>query len=342
MDGLVEFVRTDPEADVLMVTNMWPEPDRPVYGIHVQRQVESLVRAGLHCDVLYVRGYRSALAYPLAAARFLWSSLAWRGRYRLVHAYSGETALAVRFHVGTPIVVSYCGDDLLGDRRADGSIPFASTVRARLLRLHAELLTRTITKSAEMDRVLPAGARRKNAIIPNGVDTELFHPRPLGEARAELGWKPEERVVLFSATKPHSPAKRLPLAERACALAASRIGPIRLEVVCELDPATVPLLMSAADCLLSTSAVEGSPNSVKEALMCNLPVIATPAGDIEELLEGVTPSWLCPPQEDALAAALADCLSERRRSNGREVAARLGEEAIVRQVLEVYEAACDA
>ena len=67
MDGLVAFVRTDPGADVLVVTNMWPEPDRPVYGIHVQRQVESLVRAGLRCDVLYVRGYRSALAYPLAA-----------------------------------------------------------------------------------------------------------------------------------------------------------------------------------------------------------------------------------------------------------------------------------
>ncbi len=68
MDGLVAFVRTDPGADVLVVTNMWPEPDRPVYGIHVQRQVESLVRAGIRCDVLYVRGYRSALAYPLAAA----------------------------------------------------------------------------------------------------------------------------------------------------------------------------------------------------------------------------------------------------------------------------------
>ena len=238
-------------------------------------------------------------------------------------------------------MVSYCGDDLLGDRRADGSIPFVSTVRARLLRLHAELFTRTITKSAEMDGVLPAAARRRNAVIPNGVDTVLFHPHPRDQARAELGWAPEERVVLFSATKPYSAAKRLPLAERACALAASRIGPIRLEVASEIDPATVPLLMSAADCLLSTSAVEGSPNSVKEALMCNLPVIATPAGDIEELLEGVTPSWLCPPQEDALAAALVDCLSERRRSNGREVAARLGEEAIARQVLEVYEAACD-
>ena len=339
MDGLVEFVRTDPGAEVLVVTNMWPEPHRPVYGIHVQRQIESLRRTGLRCDVLYVRGYRSALAYPLAAARFLWSSVGWRRRYRLIHAYSGETALAVRFHLGTPIVVSYCGDDLLGDRREDGSIPFASRVRSRVLRLHAELLTRTITKSAEMDRVLPAAARRRNTVVPNGVDPELFHPRPRDEVREELGWAADERVVLFSATKPYSAAKRLALAERACALAASQIGPIRLEVVSERDPATVPLLVSAADCLLSTSAVEGSPNSVKEALMCNLPVVATPAGDIEELLEGVTPAWLCPPREDALAAALVECLSERRRSNGREVAARLGEEAIARRVLEVYEAA---
>ena len=106
MCALVSFVQRDPAPEVLVVTNVWPEPERPVYGIFVQRQVESLRRAGLRCDVLYIRGYASVLAYPLAAVELGLSSLTWRGRYRLVHAHAGEAALAARFHVGTPMLVS--------------------------------------------------------------------------------------------------------------------------------------------------------------------------------------------------------------------------------------------
>lgn len=336
MRNLVSFVQRDSGAEVLVVTNMWPEPERPVYGIHVERQVDSLIEAGVRCDVLYLRGYASPLAYPFAAAIFLWTSVAWRGRYRLVHVYAGETALPARFHFGTPMVVSYCGDDVLGDRRGDGTISWKSRTRAGVLRVHSRLFTRTITKSGVMEGVLPRSVRRRNAVIPNGVDVSLFRPLPRDEARAALGWADGERVALFAATKPESPAKRLSLAREACELAADVIGPVRLYVASGVDPKAVPLLMNAADCLLVTSAVEGSPNVVKEALMCNLPVVATPAGDIEELLAGVTPSWLCAPSPQELAAALVSCLETRRRSNGRAVAAGLAEEVIAERLLSVY------
>lgn len=337
IDWFPSFVREDPAAKVLIVTNMWPEPGRPVYGIHVQRQVESLLAAGLHCDVLYVRGYLSPLRYPLGAAFFLWTSLAWRKRYELIHVHTAEAALAARFHLGTPIIATYLGDDILGDRQADGTMSHGARLRARLLRAHASLFAGTITVSAAMHDVLPRRARRRNIIIPQGVDAELFRPMPRNEARARLGWDRDERVVLFAATKTQSPAKRLWLAEEACALAGERLGQIRLEVASGIEPDTVPLLMNAADCLLVTSAVEGSPNVVKEALMCNLPVASTPAGDIEELLDGVAPSWLCPPDAASLADALVACLeTPGQRSNGRAAAARLTADAVAARVLDVY------
>ena len=72
--------------------------------------------------------------------------------------------------------------------------------------------------------------------------------------------------------------------------------------------------------------------------MCNLPIIATPSGDISDLLDGVEPSYLCPPEVDVLSDALIDCLSRRRRSNGheRKVAALSSEVNTVR-LLDIYE-----
>lgn len=335
---LLTFVERDPDADVLVVTNMWPEPTRPVYGIFVERQVRSLQAAGVRCDVLYLRGYASPLAYPLAAVRLAVSSLDWRGRYRLVHVHAGETALAARFHVGTPMVVSYCGDDVLGDRRADGAAPLSARVRAHVVREHARLFTATIVKSRVMATALPAGVRVRTEVIPNGVDAALFQPMARAEARAALGWDDDERVALFAATKPESPAKRLQLARDACERARRVLGRVRLHVAAGEAPERMPLLMNASDCLLVTSAVEGSPNTVKEALMCNLPVVSTPVGDVEERLEAVTPSYVCPPSAEALGEALVRCLHERRRSNGREVAAELAQEEIAQRVIALYDA----
>ncbi len=338
MSRLVRFVHSDPDAEVLTVTNMWPEPERPVYGIFVKRQVDALRAAGVRCDVLYLRGYISPLAYAAAAVVFALGTLRWRNRYRLVHVHSGETSLAARFFVGIPIVVSYCGDDVLGDPQADGLVPLRSRVRSWVIRSVSRLFTRTITKTRQMHDRLPPATRKRNSVIPNGVDTEHFRPMGRGESRRRVGWPLDERVVLFAATKPYSPRKRLALAEAAVRDAEQRLGePIRLHIVGSISPAEMPLLMNAADCLLMTSSVEGSPNTVKEALMCNLPVVATPAGDVESLLDGVEPSHVCPPDSSALGTAIADCLRRYVRSNGREIARpRLSAEEIAQRVISVY------
>jgi glycosyltransferase involved in cell wall biosynthesis len=337
MKSLLTWERRRPESDVLVVTNMWPDDELPVYGIFVKRQVESLIRAGVECDVLYVRGYRSPLAYLLGAAWFAASSLRLRGRYRLIHAHAGETGLVARFHVGTPVLTSYCGDDLLGDPGDDGRLTLQSRLRAHVIRNHSRLMTATITKSAEMEDALPPASQRRNTVLPNGVDIATFRPMGREEAREALGWPADELVALFAATRPWIPRKRQPLAESACRVAGAELGrPVRLEVAINQSPERMPLLMNAADCLLMTSSIEGSPNTVKEALMCNLPVVATPAGDVASLLEGVSPGGLCPPDAAAIGGALARLLTERGRSNGREVASRLSDAAIAERLLGIY------
>src|SRR5690606_759675 len=48
----------------------------------------------------------------------------------------------------------------------------------------------------------------------------------------------------------------------------------------------MPLYFNASSVHLLTSDFEGSPNSVKESLCCNTPVVATNVGNIIEMLEG--------------------------------------------------------
>jgi teichuronic acid biosynthesis glycosyltransferase TuaC len=305
----VKIIYGHPRPDVLFVTNMWPHDQNRRYGIFVRRQIESLRSLGLECEVIFIEGYRTRWDYIRAALYML--RLNWaQNRPSLVHGHGGETALVVRWYVRAPVVVSYCGDDLLGTARSDGSLIFASRVRSFILRQQARLMTATVTKSSSMERALPPTVRGRNEVVPNGVDRLLFRPRPRDDVRDEMGWMHAERIVLFGAD-PAILRKRYWLAEAACSQTQRMIGPITLKVAAGIPPDEMPRVMTGADCLLLTSSHEGSPNVVKEATACGLPVVSTDVGDVRQVLNGVDPSWVCEPHVDALAIALAQCLTER-------------------------------
>jgi glycosyltransferase involved in cell wall biosynthesis len=111
--------------------------------------------------------------------------------------------------------------------------------------------------------------------------------------------------------------------------------PVRLHVARQVKPDDMPYLMNACDVLLHTSVLEGSPNVVKEALMCNLPVVATSSGDVDQLLRDAEPSSVCDADAEELGEAIAACAG--RRSNGREIARHLQAGTVAQQVLSIYE-----
>jgi teichuronic acid biosynthesis glycosyltransferase TuaC len=331
-----EFAQRESNADLLVVTNMWPELSRPAYGVFVERQVQALRAAGLRCDVLYVRGYLSKIVYLRAAFLFFWLSVSARGRYRLVHVHGGEMALIARFFLVRPMVATYHGDDILGYKSDDGPVSRASRLRSLVIRNHAALFSATVTQSREMHDRLPARVRRDDTIIHCGVDSERFTPMDRGDARRELNWDADERIVLFAATKPYEPRKRIDLAEAAIKQAEADLGPIRLAIAENLPPDSIPVMMNAADCLLLTSMAEGSPVVVKEALMCDLPIVATDVADVKETLTGVSPSAVCSHDASELGTALVEILSSARRSNGRSKRSDQDQEITLRRLLSLY------
>jgi glycosyltransferase involved in cell wall biosynthesis len=306
----------------------------------VERQVASLRAAGLRCDVIFVRGYVSPLSYVVAAYVLFRASRNSRFGYRIVHGHGGETLLPLLFVRRSATVISFCGDDLLGSPGLDGSVPLKSRIRRRVLAGLARFVDATITKSAVMEEALPPTVRGRNHVLPNGVDRGLFSAIDRDAARARLGWPHGEPIALFAAD-PAVPRKRYWLAEAACGEARRLGAPVRLEVATRLDPSLMPLAMSAADLLVITSAVEGSPNVVKEAMMCGLPVVSTVVGDVPELLRDVEPSWVCQARAAELGRAIAECVRTRKRSNGRSAGAWLDEGAIALRLLATYAALTD-
>jgi teichuronic acid biosynthesis glycosyltransferase TuaC len=331
-----EFVQRESQADMLVVTNMWPEPSRPAYGVFVERQVEALREAGLRSDVLYVRGYMSKTVYLRAALLFLRLTFTQRRRYRLVHVHGGEMALVARLFLMRPMVATYHGDDVLGYKSDDGPVSRGSQLRSLVIRHHAALFTATVTQSTEMHDRLPLHVQRKDTIIHCGVDSERFSPMDRNDARRKLGWDDDERIALFAATKPYEPRKRIDLAKAAVEHAEADLGPIRLAIAENLPPESIPIMMNAADCLLLTSMAEGSPVVVKEALMCNLPIVATDVADVKETLADVSPSAICSHDPAELGAALVEVLSSHQRSNGRSKRSDQDDKNTVRLLSSLY------
>jgi teichuronic acid biosynthesis glycosyltransferase TuaC len=316
---------------VLMVTTDWPTPDRPRTTNFIRRQADALRTAGGDIDVFHFRGAQNPLNY-VRAWRAVRRHLA-TGRYDLVHAQFGQSGL-VALPKRVPLVVTFRGSDLLGmvsDKTG------RHTWRGRLVQWLSRMVARradaVIVVSEHMKAQLPAAVHP--SVIPSGLDLELFHPIPRDEARQRLGWRLDRRVVLFVG-RPFQARKRHALARDAVERLDRSLA-AELVVAWGVPYAEMPLYMSAADVLVCTSMQEGSPNAVKEALACNLPVVSVPVGDVALRLQGIDGCELCAnDQPETIAAALERVLRRGRRINGHDAVQALNEALLSEQVIGIY------
>lgn len=317
---------------VLMLTSVWPTPERPELAPFVVRQAQFLRREGVTVDVFPVRGRKRPGPYFAAWRRV--RRLLDRGQYDLVHAQWAQSALAA-LPSKLPLVVTFRGSDVEGIAGARGNHTVPGLVLQGVARVVARAASEAILVAPRMARLLP---RRSYHVIPSGIDLGLFQPFPQPEAQARLGLDPGRRYILFAAS-PGNPVKRFELAQAAVERldSGSRAA---LIVASGIEPRRMPDYMNACDVLLLTSSHEGSPNVVKEALACNLPIVSTDVGDVAERIRGVDGCFLCaeadPPR---LAAALAEVLRRRRRVAGRAAVDVLDESVLTRRVIEVYQRA---
>lgn len=299
--------------------------------IFARRQVRSLSGLGVETRVFFVE--KRLQPWQVARAARKLRSVVREFRPDIVHAHYGTvTSFLCACVTRRPLVITFRGSDL----NRHGSV---SSVRYLVAFALSQLSTlrarRVICVSPQLrDRLWWAGEIA--AVLPSGVDLGLFQPQSQNDARGVLGWEQPTPTVLFNGG--YDPqAKGLPLVYEAVARTEAKIGPVRLVVLNgNVSPDRMPLYLNAADCLLLASPHEGSPNIVKEALACNLPVVAVDVGDVAERLAGVEPSAIVPRNPHGMASALAEILTRRGRSNGREKLAKCSEEYVAGELLRIY------
>jgi teichuronic acid biosynthesis glycosyltransferase TuaC len=317
---------------VLMITSEWPTAELPNSGPFIRQQAELLSSAGVSVDVFRFRGARNPLNY-LRAWRQVRNKLS-QHSYDLVHAQFGHSGL-LALPKQLPLVVTFRGSDLEGIVGSTGGYTFFGRILQIISRRVARIADQVIVVSESLVGHLP---NRTYHLIPSGLDLELFKPLPQESARKQLGLPANKRLILFAAD-PGNPRKRFALAQSAAARLAGRLD-VELVVASGVPRAKIPIYMGACDVLLLTSLHEGSPNVVKEALACNLPVVSVDVGDVSQRIAGVAGCVLCSDdQPQTIAAGLASVLTERRRIDGRTVIANLDERILSKSVISVYEQA---
>ena len=317
---------------------MYPSPDAPWEGTFVEQQVEGLRRIGVEVDVLFAERRREGMRVYGKLSSRIKEHIA-RISPELVHAmYGGVMAeIVTRVVRDRPVIVSLCGSDLMGEvfspplRRMAAAIGVLASKRA------AKRADGVIVKAANLRDVLPRSvSRRKVRVIPNGVDQLRFRPLNREQCRAQLGWQESTFHVLFP-SDPSDEVKRPRLAQAALEQLDTQRVRTELHYLSGVAHENVPVWLNAANALLITSSHEGSPNSLKEALACNVPVVSIDVGDARERLAGVEGCHVAEPRPASIADKLLLVRGGNGRVNGRAAVTELTLERIALRIKHFYE-----
>lgn len=314
---------------VLVVTNMFPTPARPTYGIFVEEQVASLrvADSAAKIDVHFIDPETDGKMTYLRSMRAIRQKIDSEG-YDLIHIHYGLSGLFMlnpKWRPAAPVVLTLHGGDILPEQ--------GKHVQVALTR---RILRRVDCAVALNDRMtsIAAGLCRRVELIPCAVNTNLFspplEPRPTLRARREL-------TVIFPSAHSRT-VKNYPLFQQTARILETRHG-IRVNEI-ELNNMSrheTAWAMARADLMLLTSISEGSPQVVKEAMACNLPIVSTRVGDVEHLLDGVKDCTCANPED--LADAVLDIVNGKVSGmESREKIMRLGldSESTARRILDLY------
>jgi len=289
-----------------------------------RQQVEVLKSRGISSTTVSVPRPVEGSRSPRDYANFYRSVLRHvaTGRFDLVHANYGLVAPFALAQPVRPVVLTLWGSDVMSD--AD----WLTRLSAAAARRSDAVVAPSVAIADRLDC--------DHEVVPFGVDTERFRPMDRTEARRELGWDPDARIVLFP-YDPERAVKNYPLAER---VVDGLPVDAELKVMSGVPYEAVPAYMNASDAVLVTSRRESGPMVVKEAAACAVPVVSTDVGFARAVLDGVAHSHVCSSEHD-LVAGLTEAVSTDERADGRDRIDALGLDAMGERLHAVYEDALD-
>jgi glycosyltransferase involved in cell wall biosynthesis len=293
---------------ILLVSNMYPSPERPEYGVFVARVADALQERG-H-DVRRVglqAGARGPLATPWAYAELTRQARAAVAEHRpdVVYAHFLVPTGLVAIATGVPYVITAHGTDVRNMRR---SVVVAALTK-RVLRRAAAV----ICVSEYVAKMLSAPEGVRVEVIDCGVDTRQLRPVPRAPGAASSG----PRFLFIGSLTRRKNLERLLQAFAKLGGGTLTIvggGPLEAELRAtapvgtrfagRLSEAGVAEEIGKADVVCLPSLEEPQGQAMLEALACGRPVVATRVGGPAEVLNPRCGALVDPLDVESIAAGM--------------------------------------
>ncbi|TDA69489.1 MAG: glycosyltransferase [Clostridia bacterium] len=288
-----------------------------------QAFTEELQAAGIPLATLNMR---RGVPDPRAVFKLVAIFRQWRPRILTTFMFHANLLGRIAGRLGgVPIIVSSIRNENFGGPRRDQVLrltDWMGDVTTTNSRLAADSLVKRGVVPAARIRVIPNGLVL-DKFLPNGSDRTSFRQQ-LGIAEDDFLWLSVGRLeeqkdypTLLQALQilGHKGQKAQlrvagqgPLLENLQRQAAD-LG-ISDRVVFLGLRRDIPLLLNAADGFVLSSAWEGLPNVVMEAMAAAKPVVATSVGGVPELVQEGVSGYMVPPRNaEALAAAMGKMMA---------------------------------
>lgn len=320
---------------VLQITTNYPTEKNPIFGIFMKEQVESLEKYGVKNTIFFSNGAETGVGKHHGGMRVHLKSifkLQWHlltHRYNVIHCHGVISGIILLLSGGAffhKCVISYQNDpeQFMDGRYFNKLYPFFNKI---IVKMPTKYL-----------------ARSKVIYLPNGCNTDVFKPLEKKECKLQLGLDYEKRYILYvdSNVGKKRVQKRKDRFDETLKILRNKYGYNNIEelVMVGVKRDEVPKWINACDLHLLSSDQEGSPNSVKECLACNVPVVATNVGNVIDLLFGVDGCYVAKekdPQE--LAQLVNQSLSNMPYLGIRKafIAKGLDIDSIATRIVELYQ-----
>jgi len=284
------------------------DPSNSFAGVFMYVFAEGMKRQGVNIEFKYLGNLR----HPKGIIQAIKSVNNIGQEYDIVHAQFGSAcALATSFMKDVPKMVSLRGSDW---NTYDDRINFYywhTRLAHFMTRKSLNRFDSIVTMSNMMKKsVLKKFPNKICQTLPDPFDLNKFKPANKVELREKLGFPGNsEKWILFNSVDINKPIKRFDLAKSALSIAQKTHGHIRVRVASNIPYSQMPDFVASCDLILCTSTAEGWPNSVKEALACNIPFVSTDVSDLSEIASKETSCRVCPPDPVILADAICEVLS---------------------------------
>jgi glycosyltransferase involved in cell wall biosynthesis len=317
---------------ILWVHNF--DPKQLNAGVFMGVLVDAMEAEGMPITLHYAGNLRNPANLVRAALRIRRLS----DGFHIVHAQFGSACGLVATAAGSRKVLSLRGSDLyrlkLGPLfdRSHGLAARGMTLAS--LGRYDRILVMSNRMLADVSRHVD---RAKVVVIPDGVDLDRFRPMPQVAAREALGCSHDVSPwVLFPTILANNPIKRPWLAVQAVEHARRQLPDLKLKIASGIAHIKMPIMINASSVVLMTSTHEGWPNSVKEALACNVPFVATDVSDLSAIARIEPSCSVADPDPVALGDAIVRAVEAGRSETLRRHVMCMAHTAIAKRVIDVY------